>query len=84
MSTKKSKKSGGYLSATSYGGFRISLTNLYCMSGKTIDGELNKELYQFMFGMKIFIASNKREYGDIIYELKKAMSFEVFKKLQCK
>ena len=41
MSTKKSKTSGGYLSATSYGGFRSSLTNMYRMSGKTMDGELN-------------------------------------------
>ena len=38
MSTKKSKNSGEYLSNTSYGGFRSSLTNMFRMSGKTIDG----------------------------------------------
>ena len=59
MTTKKGKKSGGYLSATSYGGFRCSLTNMYSMSGKTMDGELNKELYQFVLGIKRVIASNK-------------------------
>ena len=81
MSTKKSKQSGGYLAATSYGGFRSSLTNMFCMSGKTIDGELNKELYQFMLGMKRVVASNKREYGAILNEGKKSMNFEVYKRL---
>ena len=84
MSTKKSKTSGGYLSATSYGGFRCSLTNMYRMSGKTMDGELNKEIYQFMLVMKRVFASNKREYGAIINEGRKAMSFVVYKRFQCK
>ena len=39
MSTKKSKNSGGCLYATSYSGVRSPLTHLYCMSGKTMDGE---------------------------------------------
>ena len=38
-STKKSKKSRGYLSSTSYGGFICALTHLYCMSGKTMNRE---------------------------------------------
>ena len=38
MSTKKSKKSGGYLSATSYGEVRSSLTHLYRISDKIMDG----------------------------------------------
>ena len=38
ISTKKSKKYGVYLSATSYCGVRSSLTHLYRMSGKTMDG----------------------------------------------
>ena len=42
MSTKKSKKSGGYHSATSYGGVQSPLTHMYLMSGKTIDGEFKK------------------------------------------
>ena len=36
MSTKNSKKSGRYLSATSYGGVQSSLTHMYPMSGKTM------------------------------------------------
>ena len=58
MSTKKSKKSGRYLSDTSYDGVQSPLTNMYCMSGKTMDVELNKELYQFILGMKRVVASN--------------------------
>ena len=42
MSTKKSKKSGGYLSATSYGGVRSALAHMYRMSGKTMDREFKK------------------------------------------
>ena len=42
MSIKISKNSGGYLSATRYGGVWSALTHLYCMSGKTMDGELKK------------------------------------------
>ena len=39
MSTKKSEKYGRYISTTSYGGVRSSLTHLYRMSGKTMHGE---------------------------------------------
>ena len=39
LSTKKSKNSGGYLSATRYGGVRSSLTHLYRMSDNTMYGE---------------------------------------------
>ena len=75
MSTKKSKKSGGYLSATSYGGVRSPLTHMYHMSGKTMGGEFKKELSQFILGLKIVVAANKREYGDSLDEGKKAMIF---------
>ena len=81
MSTKKSKKSGGYLSTASYCGVRSSLTHLYPMSGKTMDGELKKELYQFMSGIKRVVASNKRESGASLDEWKKAMSLEACKRL---
>ena len=59
MSTKKSKKYGGYLSATSYCRVRSSLTNLYRVSGKTMGGGFKKELYKFMPGMKRVVAANK-------------------------
>ena len=39
MLTKKSKEYGGYLSATGDGGVRSALTHMYCMSGKTMEGE---------------------------------------------
>ena len=71
MSTKKSKKSGGYLSATSFFGVRSSLTHLYRMSGKMMDGELKKELSQFMSGMKIVFAANKKQSGASLDEGKK-------------
>ena len=38
MSTRKIKKSGGYLSSTRYGGVQSALTHMYRMSGKTMDG----------------------------------------------
>ena len=63
MSTKKSKKFGGYLSATGYGGLQSPLTHLHRMSGKTMDGEFLKELYQFMSGMKRVVTSHRRESG---------------------
>ena len=81
MSTKNSKKSGGYLSATSYGEVRSSLTHVYRISGKTVDGGFKKELSQSMSGMKIVVAANKRESGASLDEGKKAMNFEVYKRL---
>ena len=42
MSTKKIKIYMEYLSSTRYGGVRSSLTHLYRMSGKMMDGELKK------------------------------------------
>ena len=63
MSTKNSQTFGGYLSATSYGGLQSSLTRMYRMSGKTMDGEFQKELSQFMSGMKRVVAAHKRESG---------------------
>ena len=79
MSTKKSKNSRGYLSATTYGGVRSFLTHLYPMSGNTIDGELKKELSQFMLGIKIVVAANKRESGASLDEGKKAIFLGVQK-----
>ena len=46
VSTKNSKQYEGYLSNTSYGRVQSYLTHLYCMSGKTMGGELKKELSQ--------------------------------------
>ena len=42
MSTKNSKNSWGYLSSASCGGVRSSLTHMYRMSGKTMDGGFKK------------------------------------------
>ena len=42
MSTKKSKKYGGYLYSTGYGEVLSSLTNMYCMSCKMINGGCKK------------------------------------------
>ena len=81
MSTKKSKKSGGYLSDTSYGGVQSALTHLYPMIGKTMDGEFKKELSQFMSGMKRVDATNNRQSGASIDEGKKVVIFEVYKGL---
>ena len=47
-------------------------------------GECNKELYQFMLGMKRVVASNNREYGTNLNDGRKAINFEVYKRLQCK
>ena len=77
ISTKKSKESRGYLSATSYGGVRISLTHPYPMSGKKMEGGFEKELSQFMSGMKKIVAANKIESGDSLDEGKREISFEV-------
>ena len=44
-STKKSKKSGGHLSATGYGGIRSALTHLFRMSGKNMDAEFKKRSF---------------------------------------
>ena len=60
LSTKRSENSGEYLSATSFGGVQISLTHLYRMSVKTMDGGFKKELSQFMSVIKRVVADNKR------------------------
>ena len=81
MSTKKSKKSGGHLSATGYGGIRSALTHLYRMSGKEMEAGFKKDLSQFMSGMKRHVAAKKRESGVSLDEGKRAMSFEVYRKM---
>ena len=81
MLTKNSKNSGGYLSATSYGEVRSSLTHVYRISGKTVDGGFKKELSQSMSGIKIVVAANKRESGASLDKGKRAMRFEVYKRL---
>ena len=81
MLTKKSKKSERYLSDTKYGGVRSYLIHLYRMSGKTMDGEFKKELPQFIPVMKRVVVSTNRESGASLDEGKKAMSFEVYKRL---
>ena len=81
MSTKKSNNSRGYLYDTSYGGVRSSLTYLYRMSEKTMDREFDKELSKFLPGMKRVVADNKRESGASLDEGKKAMLFEVYKRI---
>ena len=42
-----------------------------------MDGEFNKELYQFMSGMEIVVAANKRDSGASLNEGKKEMIFKV-------
>ena len=79
MSTKKSKKYGGYLSATSYGGVLNALTHIYHIGGNKMDGYFKKELFQFMSGMKGVLAANERQSGTSLDEENKAMSFEVYK-----
>ena len=46
-----------------------------------MDGEFKKEPSQLMSGMKRVLAANKRESGASLDEGKKAMSFEVYKRL---
>ena len=81
MSTKNSEKYGGYLYATIYGGFWSTLTHLYRMSGKMMYGGFKKEPDQSMSWTKIVVAANKKESGACIYEGKREMSFEVYKRL---
>ena len=46
-----------------------------------MDGELKKELSQFMSLIKRVVAANRGESGASINEGKKAMSFDVYKRL---
>ena len=46
-----------------------------------MDQGFKKEISQFMSGMKILIASNKRQDGISLEEGNKAMSFDVYKTL---
>ena len=81
MSTKNSEKYGGYLYATIYGGFRSSLTHQYRMIGKMMYEGFKKDPDQSMLGTKIVVAANKREPGASLDEGKRAMTFEVYKRL---
>ena len=54
---------------------------MYRVSGKDMDQGFKKEISQFMSGMKILIASNKRQDGISLEEGNKAMSFYVYKTL---
>ena len=54
---------------------------MYRVSGKEMDQGFKKELSQFMSGIKRLIASNNRQDGISIKEGKKAMSFDVYKKI---
>ena len=75
MSMKRSKNSGVYLYAPSYGGIRSALTHMCRVSGQEMDQLFKKELYQFMSGMKRVIDSNKSQYEISIEEGKKTTSF---------
>ena len=78
---KISNNSELHLSFTRYGGFRSELTHLYHVSGKYMDQEFKKDLYQFISGMNRFNASNKSQSGISLDEVKKAMSYDVLKTL---
>ena len=70
-----------YLYVTSCGGIRSALTHLYCVIGKDMYQEFKKGISQFMPLMNRVIAYTKRQYGISLEEEKKAMSFNVYKKL---
>ena len=79
MLMKRSNNLGVYSPVTSYWGIRSAITHLYRVSGKYIDQGFNKEVYQFISGMKRAVASNKRQDGISIEEGKKATIFDVYK-----
>ena len=79
MSMKSSNNSGVYLSATSYGGIRIEITHMYCVSGNEMYQGFKRELYQLISGMKRAVVSNNRQDGISIEEGKKATIFDVYK-----
>ena len=78
MSTKKSKKSGGYVYANIYGGVQIYLIHLYRMSDKTMDRGFEKELSQFMLGIINVVVANNRLSSTNILDGNRAMIFEVY------
>ena len=54
---------------------------MYCVGGKDMDQEFKKELSQFMTVRKRVISSNKSQSGISINEGKKAVHFDVYKKI---
>ena len=77
MSSKNSKESGGYLSSTTYGGVKSSLTHMYRMSDKAMVRGFKKLISQLMLGIKRVVADNRRYSGASLDEGKREMSFEV-------
>ena len=74
-------KGRGFVSKASYSVVRSAFVNMYLMSGETIPKELNIELSQFMSEMKRTISPQKADIGESLYEGKKSISYEVYKKI---
>ena len=79
--TTKKKKDGSYLSKSHYGSLRSSFVYLFTLCGESIDPKFEKDLSQFMSGMKRKSAKQKAESGESLDEGKKPMSFDVYKKM---
>ena len=81
MTTRKTTK-GNWLSKSGYGIILSALKHLYRSSGVVMDTTIEKDLAQFMGGMKRTVAKRKIEAGESLKEGKKSMSPDVYK-LMC-
>jgi hypothetical protein len=79
--TQRKNKQQTYLSKTSYSGIRSAFVHLYRMSGVAMEEKMKQDISQFMGGMKRVVASAKATNGQSLDEGKKAMTFDVYKKL---
>mmetsp|Transcript_9799 Transcript_9799/g.14533 ORF Transcript_9799/g.14533 Transcript_9799/m.14533 type:complete len:96 (-) Transcript_9799:785-1072(-) len=60
LTTRKNRK-GQLLSQTAYSGIRSSLCHIYCMSGRDMEKEFQKNMGQFLSGMKRTVAKEKAQ-----------------------
>lgn len=79
--TSRKSKNSTYLSKSTYDGIRSALAHLYRRSGETMCDIMQKDLKQFMGGIKRTVVREKRATGQSLDEGKKPMTFAVYKKM---
>ena len=81
--TTRKKRDGDLLSKAGYGQIRSALKHLYRMCSEKFDDDYDKDLSQFMSGLKRTVTLSRAASGRSLDKGKKGMSFKVYKAM-CK
>jgi len=77
--TTRKNRDGEYLSKAGYGQIRSALKHLYRQCSEKFDDDYDRDLSQFMSGLKHRIALSRAASGRSLEQGKKGMTYEVYK-----